>query len=176
MDLNAMAACIQNAIPASSAMVDNFNETLMEFLVNLRATFPDFQLVLTNAINELQAAIQLGQKHLSIMMFIGVLGETGLSKIHERDETYLFNLFGSMSLIKSFNLEDVWSQCPPNVRENIWLNLNELACLANAHSGISNESRADIVRSMQVMDKKIEEMLKSGMQANDVLSALLAKK
>ena len=169
-----IAQCIQGAVP--NMMVTRFNETLMEFLVNLRNVFPEYALKFTTAINELQLGLSMGSEDLALKTFQLVLGADGYHKCVCKDEQFVFRLFKDVGFLKDFNITDIWSQCPREVKDNIWLYLLELAGLIQSYTKASKSSTEDVVRKMQDLDKKVEGMLQTGMNPNDVLSSLLAAK
>lgn len=175
MDMNMIADCVQGAVPPM--LVARFNDTLFEFLSNLRDTFPDYELVLTRASNELQLALRMGQKDLAMHMFVAAIHTDGYDKLVHKNEEFLFKLCGVIDFMKELNMKSLWSECPVEVRDNVWLYLIELASLAQSYSkATTTTNRSDMLRTMETLDRKIEGMLQSGMPPNDVLNALLTKK
>lgn len=155
-------------------MVARFNETLLEFLVNLRNTFPEYQLKFTTAMNELQLGLSLGREDIALKTFQMVLDKDGYDKCVRKDEQFVFRLFSVVPFLTDFNISDIWAQCPDEVKDNIWLYLLELASLIQSYTKASKSSTEDVVRKMQDLDKKVEGMLQTGMNPNDVLSSLLS--
>ena len=174
MDISSIAQCVHRAVP--NMMIVRFNETLLEFLSNLKNTFPDYELQFTTATNELQLALRLGRPEVAMNMFSAVLGDDGLDKCIRHDEEFVFKLFSVIDFLKQFNVRDIWHQCPEDVRDHIWLYVIELASLVRSYNQAMKTTPEDVVRQVQGKDQQIEAMLTTGMAPMDILKALIAKK
>ena len=177
MDLNVISSYIHGAVP--NMMVARFNDTLMEFLVNLRNTFPDYELRFTTAMNELQLSQTLGHSDIAIRMFadvLGVLGPEGVDACARKDDKFLFRVFGEIGFLKEFKVHEIWSECPVEVQDTIWLYLIELTSLVHTFTKAGSVSKQDVMAKLQVLDQQVEGMLKKGMDPSEVLSAMLSAK
>lgn len=173
MDFASMAQCIQGAVPGM--VVSRFNETLLEFMVNLRNTFPSFELQLQTAINELQLVGRLAQPDMVVKLFVEVLGEDGYDKCLSREEAFLDQMFSTLKFLKDFDLVSVWGECPDEVKENVWLYLIELASLARSYKRASATNTADVIKRMEELDKKMDTMLQQGLNPHQILGSLIGQ-
>lgn len=173
MDVESMARCIHGAVP--KMVVSRFNDTLVEFLDNLRNTFPDQELVLTRATNELRLLLSLGNKELPVQTFLKCAGRDGLQRCLQGDAEHMMKCVSMLGALDGLDVSELWQECPDEVRQNIGLYMMELASLAQAYSKATQTTPDSVVRQMQQLDARLDGMLQSGLSPHQILGSLVGQ-
>lgn len=168
MDLNAIAHCLSNTMP--NRFSNKFNQTLLDFLDNLKNTFPGYELELTVQINSIHLAVSVGQSTLPIKVFWQAMGDEGFDKCVARDQDFMLHQFASMEALKDFDIQTLWHECPPEVQENIWLYMIELATTAKEFAN----AKDGFMHRLGEIDQQVDTLMNQGASPHEIITKMLS--
>jgi hypothetical protein len=172
MDLPSLTRCIHGAVP--KMIVERFNDMLTEFMMNLRDTFVGCELEITAGVNQLQLAIKFGKEDIAVQVLAKLLTPDMYDRCTKRDEQVLKHVFRELKQFISVDMDQLWQQCPAEVRENIWLYVVELATLVKKYQNATSCSQEDVLRKVEQIDGRVHGMMQQGMTPTEVLGSLMS--